>query len=519
MKTDFLIIGSGIAGLSAAIELGSYGSVLIATKDRYFESSSSYAQGGIAVVIGEDDTIAHHMEDTLRAGGGLCREKAVSVLVREGPSFVEQLIRWGARFDKSDGEFLIGLEGAHSRRRILHFKGSTGEEIVRVLREKALENPKISKLPKHFVIDLMIREDRCVGAVMLNEENGEVCPVTAKVTVLATGGAGQGYWRTSNPPGATGDGTAAAYRSGGVLADMEFFQFHPTIFALPGAPAFLITEALRGEGAVLRNIRKKRFMPDYHPLGELAPRDELSRAIVSEMKRTGGEYVLLDATSIRPAILKERFPTAYTACLRYGLDITKDLIPVSPGAHFMIGGVETDTWGRASIRGLFAAGEAASTGVYGANRLASNSLLEGLVFGARTGIAAADFAKGHRIPPGIKLKASDLKIQAQRHTSASLKTAQLNRTRDEIKKTMWDHVGIIRSATSLENALKEIDLQASLMDQYGVTRNELETLNMLTTAKLIVLSALKRRESVGAHYREDFPLWGGKRRHIRVRVS
>ena len=523
MKTDFLVIGSGIAGLRAAIELGSHGNVLIVTKDRYFESSSSYAQGGIAVVMGEDDTIAHHMEDTLRAGGGLCREKAVSVLVREGPSFVEQLIRWGARFDKSDGEFLIGLEGAHSRRRILHFKDSTGEEIVRVLREKALENPKISKLPKHFVIDLMIREDRCVGAVMLNEENGEVCPVTAKVTVLATGGAGQVYWRTSNPPGATGDGTAAAYRSGGVLTDMEFIQFHPTIFALPGAPAFLITEALRGEGAVLRNIRKKRFMPDYHPLGELAPRDEVSRAIVSEIKRTGGDYVLLDATPIRAAILKDRFPTAYTACLRYGLDITRDLVPVSPGAHFMIGGVETDIWGRASIRGLFAAGEAASTGVHGANRLASNSLLEGLVFGARAGMAAADFAKGHRIPSGSKLRAADLKVQTQHHISGSLKTAKLNRIRDEIKNTMWNHVGIIRSATSLEKALKEIDLLASSMNQYGqyskLTRNELEIVNMLTTARLIVLSALKRRESVGAHYREDFPHWGGKKRHIRMQVS
>lgn len=523
MKTDFLVIGSGIAGLRAAIELGSYGNVLIVTKDRYFESSSSYAQGGIAVVIGEDDTIAHHMEDTLRAGGGLCRKKAVSVLIREGPSFVEQLIRWGAHFDKSGGEFLIGLEGAHSRRRILHFKDSTGEEIVRVLREKALENPKISKLPKHFVIDLMIRGDRCVGAVLLNEESGEVCPVIAKATVLATGGAGQVYWRTSNPPGATGDGVAAAYRSGGVLVDMEFIQFHPTIFALPGAPAFLITEALRGEGAVLRNIRKKRFMPDYHPLGELAPRDEVSRAIVSEVKRSGGDYVLLDATPIRPAILKDRFPTAYTACLRYGLDITKDLIPVSPGAHFMVGGVETDTWGRASVRGLFAAGEAASTGVHGANRLASNSLLEGLVFGARAGVAAADFAEDHRIPSGIKLRTTDIKVRTQNNTSASLKTDRLNHTRDAIKNTMWNHVGIIRSATSLEKALQEIDLLASAMNPYGpysqLTRSELEIVNMLTTARLIVLSALKRRESVGAHYREDFPHWSGKRRHIRVQAS
>ncbi|MBI5286725.1 MAG: L-aspartate oxidase, partial [Deltaproteobacteria bacterium] len=464
MKTDFLIIGSGIAGLRTAIELGNHGDVLIVTKDRSFESSSSYAQGGIAVVIGEDDTTDYHIEDTLRAGGGLCRERAVRVLVEEGPRLVDQLIKWGARFDKSDGEFLTGLEGAHSRRRILHFKDSTGGEIVRVLREKALENPNISKLPKHFVIDLLIRGDRCVGAILLNEENGKIFTVMARATILATGGAGQVYLRTSNPHGATGDGIATAYRSGAILVDMEFVQFHPTTFALPGAPSFLITEALRGEGAVLRNINGRRFMPDYHPLEELAPRDELSRAILNETIKSGGDYVLLDATHIKTSLLKERFLTAYTTCLRYGIDITRDMIPVSPGAHFIVGGVDTDTWGRTSINGLFAAGEVACTGVHGANRLASNSLLEGLVFGARAGMAASEYAQGYRIPPGIRPKASDIRIGRQGNTSESLNASKVSSIREEIREMMWDKVGIVRSGVLLEEALKDIDLLISAID-------------------------------------------------------
>ena len=517
MKTDFLIIGSGIAGLRSAIELGKYGNVLIVTKDRYFESSSSYAQGGIAVVIGEDDRINYHIEDTLKAGGGLCLKKAVKVLIEEGPSFVEELIDWGARFDKNNGEYVIGLEGAHSRRRILHFKDATGEEIVRILREKALRNQNISKLPKHFVIDLLIRDNICTGAILLNEETGDIYPVTARATILATGGSGQIYLRTSNPSGATGDGIAAAYRAGATLTDMEFIQFHPTTFALPGAPSFLITEALRGEGAVLRNIKKKRFMPDYHPLLELAPRDELSRAIVKEMHKSEGNFVLLDATHIKPEILKDRFPTAYTACLKYGLDITKDMIPVSPGAHFMIGGIETDTYGQTSINGLFAAGEVAFTGVHGANRLASNSLLEGLVFGARSGMAAADYGKGTVIPSGIKLIAGDIKVLDQNNGATILKNSRLSNIREAIKKTMWNKVGITRTNTSLEEALKDIALLITNTHGSGLTRKELEIVNMLTTSRLIASSALRRKESVGSHYREDFPQWSGKVKHIKIK--
>ena len=516
MKTDFLIIGSGIAGLRAAIELSNHGKALIATKDRSFKSSSSYAQGGIAVVIGEDDSAEYHIDDTLRTGAGLCKKTAVKILVENGPPLVQQLIEWGVSFDKGDGEFLIGLEGAHSRRRILHFKDSTGEEIVRVLREKALESHRITKLPKHFVIDLMIRDDRCVGAVLLDEVSGKVYPVIAKATILTTGGAGQLYLHTTNPSGATGDGMAAAYRAGAVLSDMEFIQFHPTTFALPGAPSFLITEAMRGEGAILRNGHNRRFMTDYHPLGELAPRDELSRAIVREIKKGGGEYVLLDATHIRPTILKERFPATYTACLRYGIDITKDMIPVSPAAHFMIGGVGTDTWGRSSIEGLFAAGEVACTGVHGANRLASNSLLEGLVFGVRAGIAAASYTEGVKIHDRIRMQHSDIRVKTWSRTHSAPKSFRTMDVRENLKRIMWNNTGIIRSGIPLNEALEKVDVLTGRISGHGLTRKELELVNMLVAARLIVLSAIRRRESVGTHFREDFPEWSGKKRHIKL---
>ncbi len=523
MKTDFLIIGSGIAGLRGAIELSQYGKVLIVTKDRSFESSSSYAQGGIAVVTGEDDTFESHIEDTLKAGSGLCKKQTVKVLVEEGPALVKQIIEWGVKFDKSNGKYLVGLEGAHSRRRILHFRDSTGEEIVRVLREKAIENPNISKLPKHFIVDLIITDGVCTGAVLLNENSGEIFPVFAKATILATGGAGHVYSRTSNPAGATGDGFAIAYRGGAVLSDMEFVQFHPTSFSLNNAPSFLITEALRGEGAVLRNLKKRRFMSNYHSLGELAPRDELSRAIIHEMGKTHADYVFLDATRIKQTVLKERFPTAYKACMQYGIDITKDMIPVSPAAHFMIGGVQTDGWGRTTVTGLFAAGEVASTGVHGANRLASNSLLEGLVFGRRTGLAAAEYANTVRILRERRIKDSDIKIKTVKPDSAddnsTHKNSKTGSIREEIKNTMWKNAGIIRSKNSLEQGIKEIDSLISSYEIQGITRKELETLNMLQTARFIILSALKRKESVGANYREDFPEWSGKVRHTKLKIK
>ena len=512
MKTDFLIIGCGIAGLRAAMELSKHGRVLIVTKDKSFESSSSYAQGGIAVVIADDDSTQYHLEDTLNAGAGLCRKKAVAVLVKDGQAQVQQLIDWGVRFDRDNGKYLMGLEGAHSRRRILHFKDSTGSEIVRILRKKALENRKIKKLHKQFVIDLTIEGAVCTGATVLDEDSGRVYRISAKAVIITTGGAGQLYHRTSNPSGATGDGMAVAYRAGAVLSDMEFVQFHPTAFALPGAPSFLITEALRGEGAVLRDLKRKRFMQKYHPLAELAPRDELSRAIIRETNKRGSAYVFLDATRMNPLLLRERFPATYNSCMQYNIDITKDMIPVSPAAHFMIGGIETDTNGATSIAGLYAAGEVACTGVHGANRLASNSLLEGLVFGARTGIAAAEYAGSAHSHKG------DAKgiIVNRKNKNSSLSTARINGTCEKLRMVMWNNAGIIRTGKSLEDARKTLEALSMEISGHGITRRELELVNMLNTGKLIVSSAIKRQESVGAHYREDFPEWSGKKQHIRV---
>lgn len=520
MKTDFLIIGSGIAGLRAAIELSSHGKVLIVTKDKSFESSSSYAQGGIAVVIADDDSIQYHVKDTLNAGAGLCKKKAVDVLVKDGPAQVQKIIEWGVRFDRDGGEYLVGLEGAHSRRRILHFKDSTGGEIIRILLKKALENRNIRKLPKQFVIDLAIHEGVCTGAVMLDEESGRVYRISARATIITTGGAGQLYQRTTNPSGATGDGMAVAYRAGAMLSDMEFVQFHPTTFALPSAPSFLITEALRGEGAVLRDLNRKRFMPLYHPLAELAPRDELSRAIIRETDKHGSGYVFLDATHMSPVLLKERFPATYNSCMRYHIDITKDMIPVSPAAHFMIGGIATDIFGRTSLDGLFAAGEVACTGVHGANRLASNSLLEGLVFGARTGHAAAEYSasKGKTSASAQKGVAELFKLRMN-NSSSSLSASRVNNIRESLRTIMWNNAGIIRTGRSLETAGKNLVNLAEEIGNHGITRREYEMVNMLDTGRLIVSSAIKRQESVGAHYREDFPEWSGKKRHIKIKIN
>lgn len=497
IKVDYLIIGSGVAGLRAAIELAKSGDVLIVTKDRAYESSSSYAQGGIAVVIGQDDTPEYHMEDTTRAGCGLSKKRAVKVLVEDGPPRVRELVEWGARFDMDNGELQIGLEGAHSRRRILHFRDATGEEIVRVLREKALGDRRIRKISKQYVVDLIVKNGRCEGAILLNEEDGDIYHILAGATILATGGAGQLYLRTSNPAGATGDGIAMAYRAGATVVDMEFVQFHPTAFAMAGAPSFLITEALRGEGALLRNIDGIRFMPHYHPMAELAPRDEVSRAIIKEIIKTGADFVYLDATMIDPDVIKTRFPVAYSSCLKFNIDITKDLIPVSPAAHFIIGGVETDTWGRTSIEGLFAAGEVACTGVHGANRLASNSLLEGLVFGARTGIGAAEYLRKNRRKHG---SIRHVKDRASGHGPSSVR-----RLKDAIKKTMWNHAGIIRSGDGLKRAIDDLCTISDKISDHGYTRGELEVINMVTTARLIARAALMRKESIGAHFREDYP--------------
>ncbi|MDA8169901.1 MAG: L-aspartate oxidase [Nitrospiraceae bacterium] len=494
--TDFIVIGSGVAGLRAAIELSRYGDVTVVTKDIPTESSTEYAQGGIAVALSDEDEVGIHYEDTLRAGDGLCREQAVRVLVEEGPELIRELISWGAEFDKEGSKLAFGLEAAHSRKRILHSKGdSTGKELERALISKVRTIPNIKRLPFAPAIDLIVENGNCFGAFVALERN----PVAmlARATVLATGGTGQIYTITTNPQVATGDGASIAYRAGAVLQDLEFVQFHPTSLFLPSAPHFLLTEALRGEGGLLRNVKEERFMGKYSPDMELAPRDVVSRAILSEMQQTKSGHVYLDIRHMGEDFIRRRFPRVYSTCLRYELDITKDLIPVCPAAHYHMGGVKTDVNGRSSLHGLFAAGEVACTGVHGANRLASNSLLEGLVYGKRAGAAAFKYS----------VSKSEVKAMEKRVELKFLPHSipDHDEIRGDLRRTMWQKVGIIRDERSLKEALEEFAGWRYILEKSFFTRRELELKNMIQLAMLITEAALLRQNSVGAHYREDHP--------------
>ena len=517
---DFLIIGSGVAGLRAAIELASYGNVLVVTKDRPAESSTEYAQGGIAVALSDEDEVGIHFEDTLRAGDGLCREEAVKILVQEGPERILELISWGAEFDKEGLKLDFTMEAAHSRKRVLHAHGdSTGKELERVLLNKVRSFPTVRKHPFAFTEDLIVQDGTCQGAYILAD--GKRIALFAKVTVLATGGAGQLFSRTTNPAVATGDGMAIAFRAGAVLEDMEFIQFHPTVLFAPSAPQFLLSEAMRGEGAILRNIHKEPFMKNYHPDAELAPRDVVSRAILSQMVRTKSNHVYLDLTHLDGGFIKNRFPRIYATCLQYDVNITRELIPVSPAAHYIMGGVKTDTDGSTGISGLYAAGEVACTGVHGANRLASNSLLEGLVFGARAGKAAAIHGLQIMSQSAQKAETSILKDKASQKPPAfygQISHFDIEEIRHSLRKVMWEKAGIIRCAESLGEAKKRLEKWSSVMDGSFVTRRELELKNMYEVSKLITESALVRNGSVGAHYRSDYPQRGDTwENHITVK--
>src|SRR2546421_1222918 len=387
-QADFLVIGSGVAGLRAAIELSRQGRVLMLTKGHPLESSSSYAQGGVAVAMSEEDDVAVHLTDTLTAGHGLCRPEAVRVLVEEGPDRIQELIGWGAQFDKIGGKFAFAKEAAHSRSRILRARGdATGNEMVRVLMAEARRHKEIQRVDHHFTVDLVITDGTCTGALVLDEASRTRTVIPASAVLLATGGAGQVYARTTNPPSATGDGMAMALRAGAVVEDMEFVQFHPTALYVPGTPPFLVSEAMRGEGGILRNVRGEAFMRRDHEMAELAPRDIVSRGIWNEMMETRARHVYLDVTHLGPAFIRKRFPTIYATCLRYDVDITEEMIPVCPSAHFMMGGVKTDVHGATSIPGLFGAGEVAWARVHCATRLPGNSLFDSFVVGGR---AAAD---------------------------------------------------------------------------------------------------------------------------------
>lgn len=509
--TDYLIVGSGVAGLRAAIELGSRGSVLVATKDLPTESSTEYAQGGVAVALSDEDEIGIHFEDTIKAGDGLCNEAAVKILVSEGPERIIELIQWGAEFDKEGSRLAFTLEAAHSRKRILHAHGdSTGREIERVLINKVSTMQNVKKASFTMAVDLIVEGGRCYGALLLKDK--EIIKCFSRATILATGGAGQVYSRTTNPRVITGDGMAMAFRAGAYLKDMEFVQFHPTALYSPGVPAFLLSEAMRGEGALLRNIHGEAFMKEYHPLGDLAPRDIVSRAIISEMVRTKATHVYLDLTHLKEEFLKNRFPTIYATCLRFDFDITRQWIPVSPAAHFIMGGVETDVNGRTNIEGLFAAGEVACTGVHGANRLASNSLLEGLVYGYRAAHGAIEYVEGFEFFDFIR----DIPLKEKFTTIDSV---ELKKMREDLRKTMWEKAGVIRCGESLSIARATVSsLYDKVVKDFFIDPLAIELKNMIMVGLFIIESALARKNSVGAHYRTDYkeklPDWNS---HIRLR--
>jgi L-aspartate oxidase len=512
LQADFLVIGSGVAGLRAAIELSSKGRVLVLTKGHPLQSSSIHAQGGVAVAMSEEDDVSIHLTDTLKAGHGLCRKEAVRVLVEEGPDRIQELIKWGAKFDKAGGKFAFAREAAHSRSRILRARGdATGNEMVRALIAQVNRQKNVQRLDYHFTVDLVIDGGRCCGAVVLDESSGRQFVLPACAVILSTGGAGQIFARTTNPPNATGDGIAMALRAGAVLQDMEFIQFHPTALYLPSSPPFLLSEAMRGEGGQLRNSKGELFMHRYHPMGALAPRDIVSRAIWAEMAATKARHVYLDVTHLGADFVKRRFPTIYSTCLRYDIDITEEWIPVSPGAHYMMGGVWTDVNGATTVPGLFAAGEVACSGVHGANRLASNSLLEGLVFGARAAEAAMAYAGRHSLP---SLSSHEAAIRAGQF--GSLEDAE--KLRSSLRRMMWGQVGIIRSGESLIRACAQLSRWAQVVSHPFSNRAALEVKNMVQVAQCVAEAALWRENSVGAHYRSDFPQAkrAGWQQHSRV---
>jgi L-aspartate oxidase len=475
MGPDFLVIGAGVAGLRAAIDLAAGGSVLVVAKESLRDSSSEYAQGGIAVALSDDDEVELHEQDTLQAGDGLCDRAAVRTLVEEGPAAIQQLIEWGAQFDRSGSRLAFTREAAHSRSRILHAHGdSTGREIARALYRQAASLANVTFHSYAAITDLLL-DGRGIAGALLNHE-----PLEAGAVLLATGGLGHVYLNTTNPEVATGDGVAMAYRAGAEIQDLEFVQFHPTALHLEGAPRFLLSEALRGEGAFLRNLSGERFTD------EMAPRDVVARAIVKEMARTVSPHVLLDLTHREPGFIRQRFPRIYETCLHYAIDLERQPAPVAPAAHYAMGGVRTDLDGRTSLGRLYAAGEAACTGVHGANRLASNSLLEGLVFGAR----AARAMLSDRLPAGRAPQPAS-KFESDFATQAPGGSATLH----QIQEIAWQYCGIVRDAQGLAEACRLLEAAGPAPD----------ALNPHQVALLIARSALARRESRGAHYRTDYP--------------
>jgi len=498
-----LVIGSGVAGLSFALKMADFASVLIVTKKEKAESNTNYAQGGVAAVLSRTDSFEDHINDTLVCGDGLCEKNVVEKVVRTAPACVKELVEMGANFNQTEkGNFDLGIEGGHSKRRIVHSDDLTGREIERVLLKAVTEHPNITILENHVAVNLVVRNNRCIGCYVLDRKSSTVRNFIAKVIVLATGGIGRVFIHTTNPDVATGDGIAMAYRAGATIMDMEFTQFHPTTLYHPLAESFLISESLRGEGAILMDKKGRRFMGDYHPMMELAPRDIVARAIDSELKKSGENCVLLDISMKIPQFVRTRFPEIYDKCLLFGIDITKKPIPVVPAAHYCCGGVKATIAGETDVENLFAIGETACTGLHGANRLASNSIIEGLVCARYAAGKCKDLLQKEiplqSFPPWEPGEAVD-----------SDEMVVVTHNRDEIRRLMWNYVGIVRSNKRLSRAKDRITLLKQEINQYywdfKITSDLLELRNIALVAELIIDSALMRKETRGIHYSLDYP--------------
>lgn len=492
--TDVLVVGGGVAGLSAALEAARKSDVILITKGSEEISSTHWAQGGVAGAVGAEDTVANHVDDTLRVGGGLNRKETVEFVCREGAARIHELIEWGLPFDRAEGEVALGLEGGHHMPRVLHSGGdATGRALGRFLTERLRQTPNVRLFRDCFLIDLLTHEGACVGAVTFHAKYGHQI-IWASRTVLASGGFGQLYRETTNPPGITGDGIAAALRAGARVADMELVQFHPTTLYIAGATRALISEAVRGEGAYLVNRAGERFMPQHHADAELAPRDVVSRAIVAELRKAGGTSVFLDVRHLGKAAFERRFPTITAKCAEFGIDVGSDLIPVRPAAHFSIGGVVTDLEARTSVEGLYCCGEASCTGLHGANRLASNSLLEGLVLGRVAGRNAAEGASS-------AVKPLRIRNENDRSPKTMLDLADV---RQSLRSLLWRNAGIVRNGDRLDETVEIIRFWSRfVLDKTFDEPAGWEVQNMLTLGGLLAMSAGRRRSSCGVHYRSD----------------
>ena len=518
IKKDFLVIGSGIAGLTFALKASQFGSVAIVSKDKLAESATLYAQGGIASVMTDDDSFELHASDTIESGRGLCREDVVRIICREGPFHVRELINLGVKFTRRGEDYHLSREGGHSRDRILHANDLTGQEIERAMIEAINSKKNITVFPHHMLIDFITRgrldsrvepgsaKDEALGAYTLDVNTKQVKTFLSKITLLASGGAGKVYLYTSNPDTATGDGIAAAYRAGTKIANMEFIQFHPTCLYHPQAKSFLISETVRGEGGILRLKNGRTFMETYHPLGCLAPRDIVARAIDHEMKKSGDDCVYLDITHMKGYQIRERFPNIYQTCLQFGFDMVNKPIPVVPAAHYTCGGVLVDLNGQTNIRHLFASGEVCYSGLHGANRLASNSLLEGLVLSNRAVAKAALLLKSGSFN---NINPDDIPSWDCGNAVDSDESVVVSHNWDEIRRIMWNYVGIVRSNKRLHRAERRIQLLLNEIKEYywnfTITKNTLELRNIALTAHLIIMSALQRKESRGLHFTLDYP--------------